>query len=59
MAEQKKPQHPSGRPHRRDKYVKLGLQRPPRDEPLTPRLQKRGLADAIGFRVTPDDYDED
>jgi hypothetical protein len=41
--------HPSGRPVRRETARIASIQRIPRDEPLTPRLRRRELVEAIGF----------
>ena len=43
--------HPSGRPQRNAPYRNLSITRAPRDEPLTPGLRQRGLAQAVGFHV--------
>ncbi len=52
--------HPSGRPHDRTKYGRLSIPRPPRDEPLTPRLRQRGFVEAIGFHVPMgNDYEDE
>lgn len=49
-------------PIREPRVVKLSIERPPREDYLTPRMRKYSgqIADAVGFhRVTPDwDYYE-
>lgn len=45
----KRPQHPSGRPIRRDEFKRPPYPRVPCDEPLTPRLRQPWPLDAIGF----------
>jgi len=52
--------HPSGRPTRDEREVRLSIPRIPRQEPLTPRLQRRELAHAIGFhaQLARDDDDD-
>lgn len=52
--------HPSGRPIHEHRFVRLSYLRIPREDYLTPRLQKRDLVDAIGFTSGPlNDYEED
>jgi hypothetical protein len=53
----RRPQHPSGRPIRHRSVKSLGFIRRPYDEPLTPGMQRRQAASAIGFtaRLTDDE----
>lgn len=44
-----RPQHPSGRPIRRERTVGRRRWNIPDDEPQTPRLQKKQGKDAMGF----------
>jgi hypothetical protein len=53
-----KPKHPSGRPRHDTPFRNLSITRAPRDEPLTPGLRQRGLAQAIGFHHTGPSDDE-
>lgn len=55
-----RPEHPSGRPIRREPHKRLSIPRPPPYEPLTPGLRRASLANAIGFhRLQPaEDRDE-
>jgi hypothetical protein len=53
--------HPSGRPIPSDRKVYLPQHRVPEEGPLTPRLRRTGLTEAIGFTVpwlAPPDDDE-
>lgn len=56
-----RPQHPSGRPIRRPRYVNLPIRRVPFDGPLTPGLRTDFNTTAIGFHVDqPEDgFDDD
>ena len=54
--------HPSGRPIRRTAVKRLSIERPPRDEYLTPSLNAKDLPDQIGFVhhfPTDDDWDDE
>jgi hypothetical protein len=61
MSDDRRPKHPSGRPIRRDPYVKLSILRVPLDSAITPRLRNGALKDAIGFHaaVKRDDDEAD
>ena len=55
-----KGEHPSGRPLCQDIEPRpLPVPRLPPEEPLTPGLRRRELADAIGFHHIVRDWDED
>ena len=41
--------HPSGKPIRRTVTKRLPIQRPPREEYLTPNMNAKDLPDRIGF----------
>lgn len=41
--------HPSGRPIRRARLTRLSIERPPREDYLTPGLNAKDLPDRIGF----------
>jgi hypothetical protein len=54
--------HPSGRPIRRVRLIKLSIARPPREEFLTPGLNLKELPDQIGFLhqfPSDDDWDDE
>lgn len=55
-----RPQHPSGRPIRRNQVKGLGFTRRPFDGPLSPGLQKERQTYAVGFtaRIAAEDDDE-
>lgn len=57
---EKRPQHPSGRPISRPKCGIRSIWRIPDEGPVTPGLQKKEGAYAVGFtaRICPED-DED
>ena len=59
MSDDRRPKHPSGRPVRRDPYVKLAILRVPLDSAVTPRLRSGSLKDAIGFPLSKRDDDEE
>lgn len=59
MSDDRRPKHPSGRPVRRDPYVKLSILRVPLDSAVTPRLRSGALKDAIGFPLSKQDDDEE
>ncbi len=61
MVTRDRPRHPSGRPRRETEYRRLSITRSPGEGALVPRLNQRGLKDAIGFvaRLEPDDEDCD
>lgn len=57
---EKRPQHPSGRPINRPKYGIKSIWRIPDVGPVTPGLQKKEGAYAVGFtaRLCAEDDDE-
>jgi hypothetical protein len=60
VRDKRRPEHPSGRPIRRDEYRRLPIMRIPSDGPVTPSLRRRELTSAIGFhvaRIHEDDED--
>jgi hypothetical protein len=54
--------HPSGRPIRRAVTKRLSIERPPREEYLTPSMNAKELPDRIGFVhhfASDDDWDDE
>lgn len=54
--------HPSGRPIRRAAIRRLSIERPPREEYLTPSLNAKDFPDRIGFVhqfPSDDDWDDE
>jgi hypothetical protein len=54
--------HPSGKPIRRAVMKRLPIERPPRDEYLTPSMNAKELPDRIGFLhqfPSDDDWDDE
>jgi hypothetical protein len=54
--------HPSGKPIRRTVMKRLPIERPPREDYLTPNMNAKELPDRIGFLhdfPSDDDWDDD